>query len=567
MLPAMLGRLGVIAAVFRNPALRRLEAAYVLFAFGEWATWVAVIVYAYGRGGAAEAGVVVFIELAPSVIGAPAVAALGDRFPRARVLFGTYAIQAVMMAATAIALGAGAPSIVVYALATVTATTVAFSRPVHASLLPEVAATPDDLTAANVVSGMFESAGSLIGPLGAGLLIALGGPAAVFVAGAVANLVGGVAVFGIARAARRPVAADDFVVPSRTSSDEAIAGEPRPRSGVRELAGGLGAIWADRRLRAVVTIAAWATFLVGAMDIFYAVLAIDLMGLGQAGVGFVGALGGVGAISGSAAALLLVGRERLGMALVASAILFGAAIATIAVATGSAAGALLLVVAGLGSGLTFVGAQTLIQRLAGDDVMSRVFGVLQGLMMGATALGALAVPVLIDLVGERASFAVAGLSLPVVIVLVGRAIVSGDRLDVGRAQELRLLRGVPMLAPLSGPVLERLASGIVRVDHPAGTVVVRAGDPGDRFFVVANGTLEVAVRGRHVRRLLPGDGFGEIALVRDVPRTATVTSIDAVTLLAIDRVPFIEALTGQPRSRSIAAGLVDDRLAADVSLS
>ncbi len=139
----MVARLGVVAAVFRTPILRRLEAAYLVFAFGEWSTWVAVIVYAYERGGSAEAGVVAFVELAPSVVAAPAVAALGDRFPRARVLFGTYVTQAVLMAATAAALVGAAPSLVIYTLATLTATAVSLTRPVHASLLPEVVASPD----------------------------------------------------------------------------------------------------------------------------------------------------------------------------------------------------------------------------------------------------------------------------------------------------------------------------------------------------------------------------------------------------------------------------------------
>jgi hypothetical protein len=187
-------------------------------------------------------------------------------------------------------------------------------------------------------------------------------------------------------------------------------------------------------------------------------------------------------------------------------------------------------------------------------------------MMGATALGALAVPILIGLVGDRAAFAVAGLSLPVAIALVGRALVNGDRLEAGRATELRLLRGVPMLSPLSGPVLERLANCIVRTEYPAGTAVVNEGDRGDRFYVVAHGSLAVAVHGRDVRQLDPGDGFGEIALIRDVPRTATIRAIGPVTLLAIHRSQFLEALTGQPRSRTIATGLADDRLAADVSL-
>ena len=565
----MPSRLGVLSAVFRNALLRRLEIAYLLFAFGEWSTWVAMIVYAYGRGGPGEAGIVVFVQLAPSVLLAPAVASLGDRFPRDGVLFATYAAQAVLMAATAAGLGGAAPPLLIYALATITATLVALSRPIHSALTPEVVASPDDLTAANVVSGMAESAGSLVGPLGAGVLIGLGGPAAVFVAASAGNVIGTLAVLGVARrraAARRHGSLEDLV-PALEPMGEGPGSGGGWRDSARELAGGLAAIFADDRLRGVVLVATWATFLVGAMDILYAVLAIELMGLDGGGVGFVGAIGGVGAILGSVAGLLLIGRERLGVSLAGSALLFGAGIATIALATETVAAATLLVLAGIGAGLTNVGALTLIHRLAGDDVMSRVFGVLQGLMMGATALGALAVPLTISLVGNRATFAVAGLSLPLVLLLVGRAILRGDRLDPGRAAELRLLRGVPMLAPLSGPVLERLAGAIERRPVATGATVIREGESGDRFYVVERGTLEVTVGGRAVRRLGPGDGFGEIALVRDVPRTATVTALEEASLVEIGRGPFVEALGGQARSRTIAAGLVDERLAADASRS
>jgi MFS family permease len=565
----MTRRFGVLAAVLRSSLLRRLELAYLLFAFGEWSTWVAVIVYAYGRGGVGEAGLVAFVELAPSVVLAPAVAALGDRFARDLVLLGTYATQAALMAITAVALAVGSDPLVIYALAILSATVVSFSRPVHAALMPEVVVSPDELTAANVVSGMVESAGTLVGPLGAGLLIGAGGPAAVFVVAALGNAVASGAVISVARRRRRDAASMGVLAvlplerPVEVGSDHAR----HLRATAVQLVGGLAAILADERLRAVVLIATWATFLVGAMDILYAVLAIELMGLGGQGVGFVGALGGVGAIAGSIAGLLLVGRERLGVALVASALLYGAGIAAIAVAPGSVAAASLLVVAGVGSGLTYVGAQTLIHRLAGDDVMSRVFGVLQGLMMGTSALGALAVPIVIALAGNRATFAIAGLSLPVVLGLVGWVIIRGDQLDVGRAGELRLLRGIPMLSPLSGPILERLAGGISRTTLPAGSIAVREGDPGDRFYIIEAGRCDVSVNGQVVRRLGPGEGFGEIALVRDVPRTATVIVVEDAVLLGIARGPFVDALGGQARSRTIASVLVDDRLAADVARS
>jgi len=566
MLVGMPGRFGVLSSVVRSPVLAPLELAYLVFAFGEWSTWVAVIVYAYVRGGAGEAGIIVCVELAPSVLLAPAVAALGDRFARDRVLLGTYAAQAAVMAAMAITLLIGSGPLLIYPLAVVTATLVALSRPIHAALMPEVVESPDELTAANVVSGMAESAGTLIGPLGAAILLGIGGPATVFVVAAAGALGASLAVLWVARRRRTGAGAA-----APETSDVDRSGDDRSAEPVRswratgaQLVAGLAAILADGRLRAVVLIATWATLLVGAMDILYAVLAIDLMGLGGQGVGFVGALGGVGAILGSVAGLLLVGRERLGVALAASAIAYGCGIAAIAVVPGSVAAGILLVLAGIGSGLTYVGAQTLIHRLAGDDVMSRVFGVLQGLMMGASAVGAIAVPIVIGVVGNRAVFAVAGLSLPIVLALVGRAIVQGDRLDATRAAELRLLRGVPMLAPVSGPVLERLAGAIVRSRHPAGSIVVREGDHGDRFYVVETGSLQVSVNGRPVRQLGSGGSFGEIALIRDVPRTATVTAIEDSVLLGIDHRPFVDALGGQPRSRTIAHALIDDRLATDV---
>ena len=409
---------------------------------------------------------------------------------------------------------------------------------------------------------MAESGGSLLGPLGAGILITIRGPELVFVVTAILTSTAAVLVAGPARRALRPAPERQVEDPSiRRSTPEAAM----ENGGLREILAGLSAIRADRRLRSVVAVAAWATFLVGALDIFYAVLAIDLLGIGDGGVGLLGAVGGLGATLGAAAALVLVGRERLGVALGASAALFGISIAAIAIVAGPFAAAALLLSAGLGAGLTAVAAQTMIQRLAGDDVMSRVFGILQGLTMGSTALGALAVPLLVQLVGERGAFAVAGVSLPLAFLVLGRAILAADRLDPVRAAELRLLRGVPMLGPLSAPVLERLAGSSVHVAFAAGATIIRTGDPGDRFYVVEDGRLEVEVDGWRVRDLAPGEGFGEIALIRDTPRTATIRSISDARLLAIDREPFLAALTGQPRSRTVASDLAARRLADDRS--
>lgn len=155
--------LAVLAAVGRSPILRRIEAGFLLFSTGEWASWLAIVVFAFDRGGATEAGIVGFLIGLPSIVVAPSASLIGDRWPRARVLFASYALQAATMAATAAALMWGSP-VVAYIFATLAGTTVGLSRPALSSLLPEVVISPDELTAANVTSGSAEGAGALAGP-------------------------------------------------------------------------------------------------------------------------------------------------------------------------------------------------------------------------------------------------------------------------------------------------------------------------------------------------------------------------------------------------------------------
>jgi MFS family permease len=268
----------------------------------------------------------------------------------------------------------------------------------------------------------------------------------------------------------------------------------------------------------------------------------------------------VGALIGSFAAVGLVGRERLGVPFVGAGVLFGLALAGIAIAPNPVVAPLLLALAGVGSALVYVAGQTLIQRLASDDVLSRVFGVLEGLMMAATALGAISVPVIVAVVGPAGAFVVAGLSLPLVALLLGRSIAAGDRATLRAGTELALLRAVPMFAPLPAATLERLARGLERIDCPAGAPIIRQGERGDHYYVIAEGTVTIHVDGRAVREQGPGEGFGEIALMRDVPRTASVSAIGPVVAFALGRDAFIEAVTGHPASRHAVDSLVRERL-------
>lgn len=526
-------RAGVLAAVMRSATLRRLMAGFLAFSISEWATWLAIVVYAYARGGATEAATLAFLQLAPSIVVAPLASSLGDRYPRARVLVGTYLFQGLAMGTVALALAVDSPSWVVYAAAIVAATAVTLTRPVQAALLPEVVATPDQLTAANVTSGAAESLGKLIGPIVAGVLVGLGGPELTFAVSAGAMLASGFMLLPMARAAARPLEFD---------------GEERPGIGSvgRELAAGFAAIIHDPSLLAVVAVYTVSLALYGALDIFYAVLAIDVLGLGDAGVGFLGAATGIGSLAGSAASVGLIGRARLTPAIVVASLLFGGAVAAISLAPGTVAVVALLAAGGAGGVVIAVGSQSLVQRIAPATVLSRVFGVLEGSNMAAQAIGALAVPLLIVIAGPAGAFAIAGLALPAVVAMVARGLGSADRRAMVPTGPLMRLRAVPMFAALAGPVIERLARVALPMSVASGTAVVVEGDAGDRYYVIESGQAEVRIGGQLIRVLGPGQGFGEIALLRDVPRTATVTAIGTLDLLALEREPFLEAMTGQP---------------------
>jgi hypothetical protein len=192
-------------------------------------------------------------------------------------------------------------------------------------------------------------------------------------------------------------------------------------------------------------------------------------------------------------------------------------------------------------------------------VIGRVFGVLEMILVGTIGLGAILAPVLIDVIGIRWSLVVTGAFLPVLAALTWRQLLTIDAESHAPA-DVELLAKIPIFAPLPEPTLERLAAQLEPVSPPSGTVVIRQGDAGDRFYVVADGELEVTVDGATTASLGRGDAFGEIALLRDVPRTATVTARTPVKLLALGREAFLEAVTASPPSARAADAIVGARL-------
>ncbi|MFL5685043.1 MAG: cyclic nucleotide-binding domain-containing protein [Chloroflexota bacterium] len=544
----------VLANLRRNGALGRVEAGFLLATMVEWAGWLALVVYAFSRGGAAEAGFVGFAVGLPAILVAPAAAILGDRHPRSRVMFTAYVSQAVAFAAAGAALMLG-ETFVGYTFGVVAMALIALTRPLLASLLPEIARSPEELTAGNVASGLGEGFGALGGSLLAGVLLALAGAPSVLVAG------GGVMLF--ASLLLLPLALRAVTIERDPLRPVEAGFASTARMAFRELAAGAVTTLADRRLVALSTLMAMTIGTLGALNVLIVIVAIDVLGYDEQAAGFLAAVTGVGALLGSVVATTLVGRERIAGPLLGS--IVGFAVAVAAVGLGSTPGPVViaLVATGIGWSVAWVAATTMIQRLVGDDVMTRVFGINESLQTGAESLGGLVVPVLVVVIGPGGALIALGIVLAVVAIVAAPVLLRADRIDPAILRDLAIIRAVPMFSPLSAPVVERLAAYAERSVAEPGASIITEGEHGDRFYVVLSGRVRVSVQDRDVGELAAGGSFGEIALIRDVPRTATVRAVEPTELLAIRREPFLEALTGQARSRALASGVVDELLAAD----
>ena len=539
---ALRGSLEAFRGVFRNPNLRRLQFAWIGSVAGQYSYSIAIAIYAYRHGGAAAVGAIALVRSVPAAVLGPFIAGLGDRFRRERVMLGADLTRAALVAFIAFATFAHLPRLVVFAVAAFGPICGMAFHPAQSSLLPALARTPEELTAANVSSSTIESVGAFAGPAVGGLVLAGFGVGAAFVVTAVTYLWSALMV------ARLDVPSD-ATIRSDGDEDEADGG----------FLAGFRAIGATKGLRVIVLLYASQTVVAGAMGVLVVVAALRLLSLGSGGIGWLYSACGIGGLIGALVALALVGRQRLATDFGIGLLLWGLPFIVLGLWTNTVVALVMLGVLGIGNTLVDVSALTLLQRNTDERVRARVFGVIESTTTGTIGLGAVIAPVLIGLFGIRTALVATGVFLPVVTGLLWRQLLALDATPVAK-RRIELLRGIPIVAPLPPASIERLAQALEPVELAAGSVLFRSGDTGDRFYVVESGDLGVDLAtGTKVERA--GGWVGEIALLREIPRTATVRALTDVRLLALGRDVFLDAVTGHDRASQAANFVVGERLA------
>jgi MFS family permease len=526
--------------VLGNRGLRRLELAWAGSIIGTWAYGIAVIVYAYEQGGAVAVGVVGLIRWLAAAAASPFAAVLGDRYDRKRVMVLSDLGRAVLIGAAATAVLLHSPPLVVYFIAGLVGVAATPFRPAQAALTPTLARTPEELTAANVVSSTIESVGIFGGPAVGGIILSVSGAGTVFI------FAGGLLLWSVLMLSSVQSAPQEHRVPESISA---------------ELLAGARTILGQRRLRLLVGLFAAQTFVDGMLNVLIVVIALKLLGSGRAGVGFLNSAIGVGGLIGALLAALLIGRKRMASDFGFGILMWGLPIALVAAWRNEAFALVLLGLVGVGNTLVDVSGMTLLQRAAPEEVIARVFGVLESLILLTIGLGAIVAPALLSLLGTRGALIAAGALLPVLVIPAWPTLAAIDRTAAVPAHRLALLGEVPIFAPLPAATLELIASNLHEVDVHAGEVVFEKGDHGDLFYVVDDGIVEVlAADDKPPVELEHGDFFGEIALLRDVPRTATVRARTDARLYALARDVFIPAVTGYAPSRDAADTVIGMRL-------
>src|SRR4051812_16731651 len=531
--------------VLGNRTLRRLHYALIGSVTGRFLFVIALGVYTYREGGAALVGVAGFLRLAPGAVIAPFASPLVDRYRKEVVMALCDFGRALLLGLAALAIVLDAGPAVVLIFATLGSALSTLFEPARAALLPTLVDTPEQLTAANVVGSLVNSIGYFIAPALGGLLLVATTPQAVFA------ITAGVLVWSAACVL-------SLHPPPQTGTEPAVDGETT--SLWAEAREGFAVVAQDRGVTVLIGLLGVQVFLAGAVSVFVVVVALDTLAAGASWVGYLSAAAGVGSLLGTVVVLRLATRFRLSTGTLIGLVLWSVPLLLAAFVDTRIAALSAWLLIGIGDTVIDVSTITLLQRIVPEALLGRIFGVLETVIVMGMGVGALAAPVLISLVGLEGALVVLGLAVPVTALAAAPVLRALD----GRAKVTEhpraLLRGVSMFRPLPLPTLDALALALRPVSVPDLGVVFRQGEPGDLFYVIDVGAVDVVVDGEVIERLGAGSAFGEIALLRDVPRTATIVSCGPTELVALERHEFLGAITGHDKSSRAADSLASARL-------
>lgn len=538
--------MGPIRDVLRLPNCRRIEVGWLATLAGELAGTIALLVYAHAEGGAALVATYGVARTLPAMIITPAVVGLTDRVAPDRVLRLTVAARAFLLAAAAAAAFVDGPATVVIGAAVVGSWFSGTYRPIQASVLPWLARTPAELTAANVVAALAESAGGLAGPVVAGLALALFGvPAAIAMA---ASFV----MIGLLSLLR-------LEVPSRGHAEHggAEAAFVAVAAGAADLA----------RLAppAGVTILVFGqTFVRGALTVLTVVIAIEVLAMGDAAVGWLTAATGVGGLIGGIAAGALLSADRLARGFIAGLLFWSVPLVALALAPHPVTAYAAMGVVGIGNAIEDVSLFTLVPRAFRPRFVGRALGALELTVFAGIGLGSLAAPLLADAFGALAALGLLGGVLAALAALYSVRFARLDATLPKPGPNAAILRRDPIFTTLPMATVELLAARVSEHEFEQGAVIMRQGEPGDRYHVVIAGRANVTVDDEERTELTAGQGFGEIALIRDVPRTATVTAASALRTISLPRDEFFAAIGSSRIAAAAAESTAEARLAAGI---
>jgi MFS family permease len=531
----------------RNRPIRLLLTAWGACYASDLAAFTAASVYAYRTGGA---GLVGIFGLARGLSGAllvPLVTSWSDRVRRERLLIASVVPRAVLLGAAGAAMADGGQAVLVIVLVSLAAGLASVFRQVQAALLPWLARTPDELTQANTAASMVQSAAMVGGPVVAAALLAVGTAQAAMLAACGLVAFGAVLLTGV-----RPLSSA-VPVPAH-----------RP---VRQLRLDLAAGWQNgvRRpgVRALAVPAAVQTFGRGVLNVLTVVIALDLFGLGQAGVGWLGALPGLGGLIGAPLVVLLVRDKRVARSFAGGVAGWGVPMIVLAFAHARYWPLLMFGFIGVANVVDDAGVYSALQQVIPPRYTGRAMGVRRAVLLLSMGLGSAVAPVLIHAWGARGTLLATGLLLAVVAALSMPSLAAIDRKIADPGPDLALLRRVSFFGPLPFALVEHLSSELQPAVYEPGDVIIREGEPGDRFYLIADGWARACKDGGQLREMGPGDSFGEIALLRRIPRTATVTAITRLEVRSLAREEFLAAVTGNPESVQSADEVVSTRLRVD----